>query len=121
MSVATINTRMDSVERHLSEMVSKIDTHVEPTSGEQAVRRVDAASSGSVVEMSFDEWVAGSAESVLQARALEVCEAVATWMPAMDFADKRAANSIRALRDVCGWKKRKPNSKVKPSEGSALT
>jgi hypothetical protein len=41
----------------------------------------------------------------LRARALAAVDAVGHWMPAMDSCDKTTAEAIRALRDVCGWKK----------------
>ncbi len=54
--------------------------------------------------------------AILRARALAAVDAVGHWMPAMDTSDSTTAHAIRALRDVCGWKRISPNTKDQPRD-----
>jgi hypothetical protein len=54
-------------------------------------------------------------ECLLMSRARFVSDVIGHWMPAMDACDKPTATAIRALRDVCGWKKPSPNHKIEES------
>jgi hypothetical protein len=75
------------------------------------------------------DWIGGSEAkmlrdaakeiAVLRSRALVAVDAVGHWMPAMDHCDKTTADAIRALRDVCGWKKTSPNVGGQPRDEPA--